>query len=56
MQLTKILSKGAETNIKFTYKDFRWFLNYALIDTKLNYLAGNPQKTIDSKNITQEVY
>ena len=33
----EILSKGAETNIKFTYKDFRWFLNYALIDTKLNY-------------------
>ena len=29
----EIFSKGAETNIKFTYKDFRWFLNYALIDT-----------------------
>jgi|TARA_R110002020_G_scaffold396281_4_gene606499 iron complex outermembrane receptor protein len=40
----EIFSKGAETNIKFTYKDFRWFLNYALIDTKLNYLPGNPQK------------
>ncbi|MBO3118058.1 TonB-dependent receptor [Winogradskyella sp. DF17] len=46
----EILSKGAETNIKFTYKDFRWFLNYALIDTKLNYLAGNPQKPLTAKH------
>jgi len=46
----EILSKGAETNIKFTYKDFRWFLNYALIDTKLNYLAGNLQKPLTAKH------
>ena len=46
----EILSKGAETNIKFTYKDFRWFLNYALIDTKLHYLAGNPQKPLTAKH------
>jgi len=46
----EILSKGAETNIKFTYKDFRWFLNYAFIDTKLNYLAGNPQKALTAKH------
>ncbi|WP_248723841.1 TonB-dependent receptor [Seonamhaeicola sp. ML3] len=46
----EIFSKGAETNIKFTYKDFRWFLNYALIDTKLNYLAGNPQKPLTAKH------
>jgi outer membrane receptor for ferrienterochelin and colicins len=46
----EILSKGEETNIKFTYKDFRWFLNYALIDTKLNYLAGNPQKPLTAKH------
>lgn len=46
----EIISKGAETNIKFTYKDFRWFLNYALIDTKLNYLAGNPQKPLTAKH------
>lgn len=46
----KILSKGTETNIKFTYKDFRWFLNYALIDTKLNYLPGNPQKPLTAKH------
>ncbi|MDH7445553.1 TonB-dependent receptor [Aquimarina sp. 2201CG14-23] len=45
-----ILSKGAETNIKFTYKDFRWFLNYAFIDTRLNYLSGNPQKPLTAKH------
>ena len=28
----EIFSKGAETNIKFTYKDFRWFLNYAIME------------------------
>lgn len=46
----EILSKGAETNIKFTYKDFRWFLNYAFIDTRLNYLDGNPQKPLTAKH------
>ncbi len=46
----EIFSKGAETNIKFTYKDFRWFLNYALIDTKLNYLPDNPQKPLTAKH------
>lgn len=45
-----ILSKGAETNIKFTYKDFRWFLNYALIDARLNYLVGNPQKPLTARH------
>lgn len=46
----KILSKGAETNIKFSYKDWHWFLNYALIDAKLNYLPGNPQKPLTAKH------
>jgi len=46
----KIFSKGSETNIKFTYKDFRWFLNYAFIDTRLNYLEGNPQKPLTAKH------
>ncbi|WP_378173784.1 TonB-dependent receptor plug domain-containing protein [Aquimarina sp. SS2-1] len=45
-----IVSKGAETNMKFTYKDFRWFLNYAFIDTRLNYLDGNPQKPLTAKH------
>ncbi|WP_010521443.1 TonB-dependent receptor [Aquimarina agarivorans] len=46
----EILSKGAETNIKFSYKDFRWFLNYALIDTRLNYLDDKPQKPLTAKH------
>ncbi|MCK8520011.1 TonB-dependent receptor [Aquimarina sp. D1M17] len=45
-----ILSKGAETNIKFSYKDFRWFLNYAFIDTQLNYLPRNPQKPLTARH------
>lgn len=46
----EILSKGAETNIKFSYRDFRWFLNYALIDTHLNYLPGKPEKPLTAKH------
>ena len=45
-----ILSKGSETNIKFTYKDFRWFLNYAFINATLNYLPSNPQKPLTAKH------
>lgn len=45
-----VLSKGAETNIKFTYNDFKWFLNYAYIHTTLNYLPNNPQKTLTPKH------
>ena len=45
-----ILSKGAETNIKLTYKDFRWFLNYAFIDTRLNYQVGNPIKPLTARH------
>jgi outer membrane receptor for ferrienterochelin and colicins len=44
------LSRGAETNIKFSYKDFKWFLNYAHIDTQLNFLDGNPQKPLTAKH------
>ncbi len=45
-----ILSKGAETNVKFSYKDFRWFINYAFIDARLNYLPGNPQKPLTARH------
>lgn len=45
-----ILSKGTETNLKFTYKDFRWFLNYAFIDTRLSYLPENPQKPLTARH------
>lgn len=51
-----IISKGAETNVKFRYKDFRWFLNYALIDTRLNYLDGNPQKTLTARHNAGSVF
>ena len=44
------LSRGAETNIKFSYKDFKWFLNYAFIDTQLNYLDGNPQIPLTARH------
>ena len=52
----QIVSKGAETNIKFTYKDFRWFLNYALIDTQLNYLPGNPQRPLTARHNAGSVW
>ncbi|SHJ28962.1 TonB-dependent receptor [Aquimarina spongiae] len=52
----RIVSKGAETNIKFTYKDFRWFLNYALIDTQLNYLPGNPQRPLTARHNAGSVW
>ena len=45
-----ILSKGAETNVKLTYKDFKLFVNYALIDATLNYLPGNPQKPLTARH------
>jgi len=45
-----IQSIGSETNIKLSYKDFRWFINYALIDTRLNYLPNNPQKPLTPKH------
>ncbi len=45
-----VLSKGFETNIKFTYHDFRLFLNYAFINATLNYLPNNPQKPLTAKH------
>ena len=45
-----VLSLGSETNVKFTYGDFRLFLQYAYIDSKLNYLPGNPQKPLTAKH------
>ena len=45
-----VISQGVESNIKFTYKDFRWFLNYALINATLNYLPSNPQKPLTAKH------
>ncbi len=45
-----VLSKGMETNVKFTYQDFKWFLNYAFINATLNYLPNNPQKPLTAKH------
>ncbi len=45
-----VLSRGAETNIKFSYNDFRWFLTYAYINATLNYLPDNPQKPLTPKH------
>ena len=45
-----VLSKGMETNVKFTYQDFKWFINYALINATLNYLPNNPQKPLTAKH------
>lgn len=51
-----VSSSGAETNLKFSYLDWRWFLNYAFIDTRLGYLAGNPQKPLTPKHNAGSVF
>ena len=43
-------SRGFETNIKFTYGDFKFFLQYAYIDAKLNYANINSQKPLTPKH------
>jgi len=45
-----VQSLGMETNVKFSFRDFRWFINYAYIDTRLRYLAGSPQKPLTAKH------
>jgi len=45
-----IQSLGSETNIKLSYNDFRWFINYAYINATLNYLPENPQKPLTPKH------
>jgi len=49
-------SKGAETNIKFKWGDFRWFINYALIDARLSYLPNNPVKPLTAKHNAGSVF
>ncbi|WP_422354937.1 TonB-dependent receptor [Roseivirga pacifica] len=43
-------TQGLETNLKLTYKDFKLFLNYALIDTELQYENINNQKPLTAKH------
>ena len=45
-----VVSQGLETNIKLGYKDFKLFLNYTLIDTKLDYANPNLQKPLTPKH------
>ena len=45
-----VQSLGMETNVKFSFRDFRWFINYAYIDTRLKYLTGSPQKPLTAKH------
>ena len=45
-----VSSQGIETNIKLTYKDFKFFVNYALIDAKLKYDNLNEQKPLTPKH------
>ncbi|WP_163716821.1 TonB-dependent receptor [Mangrovibacterium lignilyticum] len=45
-----ILSSGFETNLKFTYSDFKLFVNYALNNTKLKYDNLNNQKPLTPKH------
>ncbi|OEK05707.1 TonB-dependent receptor [Roseivirga misakiensis] len=43
-------SQGIETNIKLTYKDFKLFANYALIDAQLKYDNVTRQKPLTAKH------
>ena len=45
-----VSSRGLETNLKLTYKDFKLFFNYALIDTRLDYENINDQKPLTAKH------
>ena len=43
-------TQGVETNLKLTYKDFKLFANYALIDTRLKFDNLNQQKPLTPKH------
>lgn len=45
-----VSSRGVESNMKLTYKDFKFFFNYALIDTRLEYEDQNDQKPLTAKH------
>ncbi|MGB3463857.1 MAG: TonB-dependent receptor, partial [Cyclobacteriaceae bacterium] len=45
-----VVSRGLETNLKVTYKDFKFFANYALIDTRLKYENADEQKPLTPKH------
>lgn len=45
-----VSSKGLETNVKLGYKDFKLFLNYTLIDTRLEFVNPDQQKPLTPKH------
>ncbi|WP_167618532.1 TonB-dependent receptor [Maribellus sediminis] len=45
-----ILSSGFETNAKLSYNDFKLYINYAFINTKLKYDNINRQKPLTPKH------
>jgi len=45
-----VLSSGFETNMKFGYKDFKLYLNYAFIHAELKYDNINNQKPLTPKH------
>jgi iron complex outermembrane receptor protein len=45
-----MLSSGFETNIKLTYDDFKLYLNYAFVNTELQYDNINNQKPLTPKH------
>ncbi len=46
----KASSRGIETNIKLGYEDLKLFLQYALIDARLDYNGINQQKPLTPKH------
>jgi iron complex outermembrane receptor protein len=45
-----ILSSGFETNLKLTYSEFKFYVNYAFINTEIQYDNINNQKPLTPKN------
>ena len=47
---TPVTSRGMESNVKIGYKDFKLFLNYTLIDTRIEFLGEEYQKPLTPKH------
>jgi iron complex outermembrane receptor protein len=45
-----VMSFGFETNLKLTYHDFKLFMNYAFINTEIQYDNINNQKPLTPRN------
>jgi len=51
-----VSSRGFETNAKFTYGDFRLFLQYAYADVRLEYNNINEQKPLTPKHSVGAIF